>query len=133
MDTAVPKSFHKITYQFKTTPQIRNLETQFNNLRKFSDSFGWTLQTYREYLRIRTELSELCKEAYNENWEDRIKYISDNTKNNKEFWNKIKLLKGKNATHTNYMKDKNGNKFFTDKEKCNLMEQTWNSAGPKPG
>ncbi len=23
------------------------------------------------------------------------------------------------------MKDKDGNKFFTDKEKCNFMEQTW--------
>ncbi len=23
------------------------------------------------------------------------------------------------------MKDKDGNKFYTDKEKCQLMEQTW--------
>ncbi len=84
-----------------------------------------TLQTYREYLRIRTELRELCHEAYNKNWEDQIEYISDNTKNSREFWNKMKLLKGKNAAHTNYMKDKDGNKFFTDKEKYYLMEQTW--------
>ena len=37
----------------------------------------------------------------------------------------MKILKGKNTTHTNYMKDENGNKFYTDNEKCNLMEKTW--------
>ncbi len=47
------------------------------------------------------------------------------SKNTKEFWNKINVLKGKNIIHTNYMKDKDGNKYYTDKEKCILMERTW--------
>ena len=67
---------------------------------------------------------ERCKEANNKNWEDKISYISDNSKNSKEFWSKIKTLKDKNTVNTNYMKDEVGNKHYTDKEKCSLMEKT---------
>ena len=45
--------------------------------------------------------------------------------NSKKFWNNFKVLKGKNIIHTNYMKDPEGNKYFTDKKKCGLMERTW--------
>ncbi len=81
---------------------------------------------YREYQRIKSELRDRCKEAYNRNWEERIKDISDNSKNSKDFWNKIKILKGKKMSHVNnYLKDNNGNKYHSDQEKCNLMEKTW--------
>ncbi len=83
------------------------------------------MQSYREYQRIKTELKERCKEAYNKNWEDKISYISENSKNSNDFWNQIKILKGKNTTHVNYMKDQDGNNYNTDKEKCTLMEKTW--------
>ncbi len=85
MDTAIPKTTHQFIYQLKSTPEIRNLESQFRNLKEFADFFGWTLQTYREYLRKRTELREVCKEAYHKNWEDKINYISENSKNSKKF------------------------------------------------
>ncbi len=91
-------------------------------MKEFIEFFGWTLQTYREYSKRKTELRELCKESYNKNWEDKINYIPENTINSKQLWDKIKLLKGKKTIYTNYMKDKDGNKYFTDKEKCNLME-----------
>ncbi len=83
------------------------------------------MQTYREYLRIKTELKERCKEAYSKNWENKINQLSSNSKNSKQFWNKIKVLKEKKESHTNYMKDTEGNKYFSNKEKCNLMEKTW--------
>ncbi len=70
-------------------------------------------------------MREKCKEAFIKNWENEINFISDNSKNSKEFWRKIKLLKGKKAVHTNYMKDNDGNKHFSDREKCNVMEKTW--------
>ncbi len=73
-DTAIPKSTHQYIYQLKTTPEIRNLEIQFKNLSLFATHFSWTFYTYREYLRIKTELREKCKKAYNKNWEDKIKY-----------------------------------------------------------
>jgi len=125
MDVAIPKSSYQYTYQLKTTPEIKYLENQHKSLMEFAEHFGWTMQTYREHQRIKTKLRERCKEAYNKNWEDKINYISDNSKNSKDFWNKIKILKGKNTTNIKYMKDKDGNKYFTDKEKCNLMEKTW--------
>ena len=74
---------------------------------------------------MKTELRERCKEAYSKNWEDKINKISENSKNSKQFWNKIKILKGKKTIYTNYMKDTEGKKYFSDKEKCNLMEKTW--------
>lgn len=125
MDVAIPKSNYQYIYQLKTTPEVKHLENQYKIIREFASHFGWTLQTYRECQRIKLELRERCKEAYNKNWEEKINYISENSKNSKEFWNKIKILKGKTTTHTNYMKDDDGKKYFTDKEKCNLMENTW--------
>ncbi len=125
MDIAIPKSSYQHIYQLKTTPEIKNLETQFKYLKEFATHFGWTPATYREYLRIKTELREKCKEAYNKNWEEKINDISINCKNSKQFWNKIKILKGKKTTYTNYMKDSEGRKYYSDKEKCNLMENTW--------
>ena len=125
MDAAIPKSSYQYTYQLKTTPEIKNLESQHKTLMEFAEHFGWTLQTYREHQRIKAELKERCKEACNKNWEDKINYISKNCKNSKDFWSKIKILKGKTTTNINYMKDKDGNKYFTDKEKCDLMEKTW--------
>jgi len=125
MDIAIPKSTHQYIYQLKITPEIKDLESHFNNLKQYATLHGWTLQRYREYLRIKTELKERCKEAYNKNWEDKINYISENCKNSKQFWNKIKILKGKKTVYTNYMKDTEGKKYFSDKEKCNLLEKTW--------
>ncbi len=125
MDAAIPKSTHQYIYQLKTTPEIRDLETQFKNLKRYSTLYGWTQQTYREYLRIKVELRERCKAAYNKNWEDKINHISENSKNSKQFWNKINVLKGKMTVHTNYMKDVEGNKYFSDIEKYNVMEKTW--------
>ena len=90
MDIAIPKSNYQYIYQIKTTPEIKNLENQYKTLKEFAAYFGWTIQTYREHQRIKTELMERCKEAYNKNWEDKISYISDNSKNSKEFWSKIK-------------------------------------------
>ncbi len=125
MNAAIPTSTHKITYQLNRTQEIKDLETQFKNLKEFADYFGWTMQTYREYQRIKTELRERCKQAYNKSWEDKINEVSINSKNSKQFWNKIKVLKGKQTTHTNYMKDTEGKKYYSDKEKCNLMEKSW--------
>ncbi len=125
METSIPKSTHKYIYQLNITPEIKQLETQFKNLQHDATLYGWTLPKYRDYLRIKTELKERCKEAYNKNWEDQIKFLSDNSKNSKQFWNKIKILKGKKNNHTNYMKDTEGKKYYSDQEKCQLMEETW--------
>lgn len=116
MDSAIPKSSYQYLYQLKTTPEIKNLETQFKNLNQYATLYGWTHQSYRDYLRIKTELRERCKEAYNKNWEDKINQICESSKNSKQFWNKIKVLKGKKTIYTNYMKDKDGNKYYSDKE-----------------
>ncbi len=89
LDIAIPKATHQYIYQLKTTPEIKDLETQFKNLKQYATLHGWILQIYREYLGIKTELRERCKEAYNKNWKDKINHISENSKNNKQLWNKI--------------------------------------------
>lgn len=112
MDSAIPKSSFQYTYQLKITDEIKDLENQFKMLREFADHFGWTNQSHSEYMRIKRELREACKESYNKNWEDKINQISENSKNSKQFWSKIKLLKGKNSTYANYMKDTEGKKIL---------------------
>ncbi len=63
MDAAIPKSTYRFTYQLKTTPEIRNLETQFKNLKGFVQFVGWTLQTYREYSRIKPNYVNYVKKS----------------------------------------------------------------------
>ena len=90
-DVAIPKSSYDYKYQLKTTPEIKTLKTPYKTLIEFAQHFGWTFHTYRAHLRIKTELRERCKESHNKNWEDKIKYISDNCNNSEDFWTKIKI------------------------------------------
>ncbi len=85
---------HKPIYQTVTTPYIKQLEIEYNTLRNNAVTHGWTNNTYREHNRIRYELRERCKEAHNHSWEDKINNIIQISNNPKDFWNKIKLLRG---------------------------------------
>ncbi len=90
MYAAIPKSSYQFIDQLKTAPEITELKNLYKALSEFAEHFGWTIQMYREYQRIKSELRDRCKEAYNKNWEERIKDISDNSKNSKDFWNNKK-------------------------------------------
>ncbi len=125
MNKTIPKSSHMPVYQTVTTPHIKQIERDYNTLRNYAATYGWTHNIYREHTRIRQELRELCKEAYSSNWENNINNIIQISKDTKTFWRKIKLLRGNNNTHTNYLVDKEGNKYYTDKQKCRVMEDTW--------
>ncbi len=125
MDRAIPKSSYKISYQMKPNAEIKRLEYQYNLLQKRALTQGWTLQNYSAYIKIRTELRESCKKACNKEWEGKIKEIISNHKNTKTFWSKINRLRGKNITHTNYLEDDDGGKYYTDQEKCHIMEKNW--------
>ncbi len=61
MEVSIPRSFYKYQYQLRKTPEIRNLEVLFKHLKEHAELYGWTLQRYRKYLRIRKELREQCK------------------------------------------------------------------------
>ncbi len=78
MDTATSKVSYILTYQLKTTPVIRDLESQIKTLKDFAIHLGWTMHSYRGYQRIKAELRERCKDSYNKKWEDRINNISEN-------------------------------------------------------
>ncbi len=45
MEAAIPKSNYQYTYQLKVTEETKNLETQFKNLKEFSEHFGWTMES----------------------------------------------------------------------------------------
>ncbi len=61
MNTAIPKASNKYIYlyQLKTTPQIRDLESQFKTLKELATHSGRTTHSYREYHRIKTEVREM--------------------------------------------------------------------------
>ncbi len=52
MNTAIPEVNYKYIYQLKTTPQIRDLESQFKTLKVLATHSGRTTHSYREYHRI---------------------------------------------------------------------------------
>ncbi len=125
MNRIIPKTTYKPIYQTTTTPHIKHLEYEYNTLRNNATLNGWTYDTFREHTRIRHELKTLCKEAHNNRWENNITNLIQISKDTKTFWSKIKLLRGNNSTHTNYLVDQYGNKYYTNREQCNIMEETW--------
>ena len=125
MNSAIPKSTQRPIYQLKITPEIKQLERAFNTLKDNANRFGWTRINYREYHRIRLELKNRCKESYNRNWEDKINKVIEVSKDTKAFWRQINLLKGHTTNHTNYLEDNNGNRYYSNKERCNVMEKSW--------
>ena len=64
MNKSIPKTNFKLSYQTPITPHIKILEAAYNNLSKNADTNGWTLNNYREFVRIRHELREECKREH---------------------------------------------------------------------
>ncbi len=89
------------------------------------DMDGLYIGQYEEYVTIKQELRIKCKDAWRQNWEGNIDDIISISRDSEAFWNKINLSKGKNQIQINYLKDSEGNKYYTHKEKCKLMENTW--------
>ncbi len=125
MNKTIPTKTHKRITNLVITQEIKDLEREFSTLKKVAEVHSWTIHNYINYLRIRDELKEKCKAAHNRNWKNKINNIIEISKDSKAFWNQIKLLKGKNIIHANYMEDEEGNKYYSDKEKCTVMEKTW--------
>ena len=125
MNQTIPKNTHKPLYQTKSTPQIRQLEHEYSTLRANAEINGWTQERYRLHTQIRHQIRELCMEAFNKNWEDNITNTIQVSHDTKAFWRKIKQLKGNSHTHTNYLEDHEGNKYYTEEEQCSIMENTW--------
>ncbi len=71
MNIAIPKSNLKRISQPEITDETRNLERQFIVHKQAAITNGWTYDNYREYIRIRFELREKCKEAQNKYWKER--------------------------------------------------------------
>lgn len=125
MEAAIPKSTYKRVTQLNITPEIIRLQAEFQAIKLEATTNGWTVEKYVEYRRMRMEIREKCKDASNRKWEDNINNLINISKDSKEFWKKIKLLQGKNIQQANYMKDVNGVKYYTEQEKCSLMENVW--------
>ncbi len=104
---------------------MKSLEKEYNMLKNNADINGWRVRNYRDYTRIRHELKEECKDAENRNLEAKNTDITNISKNTIIFWNKINQLRGHNHTYTNYLENEAGVRFYTDKEKCIIMEVMW--------
>ena len=126
MDSSIPKtSCNRILHDLKITPQIRNLQKEYLTLKTVAQIQGWTYNNHRRYIQIRQEIREACKEEFSKNWENQIKEIMKSCKDTKTFWKNINKLRGTGMKHNNYLEDGEGNKYHTDKEKCDLMKTTW--------
>ncbi len=125
MKIAIPRNTHKRIIQFNTTQEIRQLEAEFKTLHTHATVHGWTIQNYQRYRRIRVELKDKCKMASSKNWEDKLEQIVNSSKDIKTFWGKVNQLRGKPVIHANYLKDQHNNRYYSDTEKCTIMERTW--------
>lgn len=127
MMKSIPKTNYNIIYQIKPTSQIKFIQFLLNSLNTCAIQHGWTTANFRVYQDLKNEMKDRCKEEFNKNWEKQIDNIIRDSKDTKVFWNKINRLRGKTTPQNNYLKDDDGREYHTDKEKCNIMQETWSN------
>ena len=123
----IPKTNYNTIYQIKPTSKINFLQLTLNYLKLYVTQNGWTPNNFILFQRLKTEMSEKCKQEFNKNLEKQIHNIIKDNKDTKVFWNNINRLRGRSNPQNNYLIDENGRKYHTDKEKCSLMKDTWSN------
>ena len=120
----VPMKSHKTINKAISNPKIKQLQWILKQYLQQAQRQGWDITKYRIYNRIKSQLLEECKQQHNKNWENLITELKHLYRQPKDFWNKIKQLKG-NKTRTSPYLLHNNTKIYDTKEKETIFRNIW--------
>lgn len=125
MQIAIPTSKNKLQSKSIINNRIKNLQKLFRLIYNNSLINGWTLNSLQAYRRLKTKIIVECRASYEENLEEKIKYLQDNYKQPQLFWEKVKQLKGSANNPPTYILDHDGAKVFENREKEKVFRRIW--------
>ena len=125
MDIAIPRSEYKTLPHPRETKTMKKLQMQYKMINELSSRRGWTIPLRYLYNQIQEKLKEESIKNYQENWHKIIQTVEIKYNKPREFWADIKKLMGGKEEKITYMKNENGDKLYSDKEKEELFRKEW--------
>lgn len=119
----IPKKTRQIMNKPISSPLLKRLQFNFENLKRLAQLYGWSRQYFHRYKRIQTSITIESTRIYSENWENVITHLTRQYADPAEFWAKIKRLKGNNKTVSHL--ERNNIKLTEDKEKEEAFKEIW--------
>lgn len=120
----IPYSSYRTIPHNKPTEYIRQLQTQYCNLRTYIERYGANLDIMRRIKAIQIKLRQECQRISKEKWDELINNL-DTNKNPKDFWISIKKMIGNDKQILTFIKDQNGIPLYTDKEIESAFRREW--------
>ena len=132
--TAIQDAFNKTTPTLykRTIPGVRpdrttkRLQTDYQQLLTDIRTYGPSQEKYRKLNRLQNDISKAYKDIATATWEGLISQLDIETDPQK-FWKTLKRLQGTNKQTAPYLKDRDGQKIYTNEDKERLFREHWDS------
>ena len=124
-DRFIPKVSYRAIPHPKTSPQIRQLETEYTRLRDNIYRLGPTVGRTKRIRELRTEIRQEYRRINRESWNEFVGKI-DKERNKEDFWKSIKRIYGQKETReVKYLKDNDGNDIFKEDKREKIFRGYW--------
>lgn len=124
IDMNIPKTSIKIVRNAITNRKLKMMQLQFQRLYAVARIGGWTRQALLAYRFLRLQITIEAREQQEREWEREIAALTHSYKDPKNFWKKIKTIKGNVNPQPPYIID-NNRKIGNNSEKEEVFREIW--------
>ena len=87
--------------------------------------YGWNIQSYREYRRLKVELISECRASAERKLEARVENLVNKYRDPKKFWAMLKHFKGTANNQSSFILNTNNQRVYDTKEKEKVFREIW--------
>lgn len=121
-----PMTRYKTLLANKQTERVKLLQTRYSNIQQFIRLYGINRQVWAMIHEIQDELKQEYQKLSNDKWNKLIEDLEIDSKDPKVFWRTIhKMMGTERCNTTNYIKDQNGRKLYSDADKEREFRKRW--------
>lgn len=124
MKNNIPQTKYKTLPHLSITDDIRNLQTQFNQLYNYINNNGQDRYLMHRIKQLQGHLQDLYRNQKKEQWNRIIQKI-DESADSKTFWKQINQISGTEKIKVPYVQDTNGNKIYSDIQQERAFRNIW--------
>lgn len=121
----IPTTHHRTLPTPQHSHHTKLVMVQFNNLRAYAETHGWTRQLYRRYRRLHQRLQEELTKDANTQWSDTIIQTTLQYRDPETFWRKIRNLTCQTTPTTHYLLDADNRKHYTSQDQEKIHREVW--------
>ena len=124
MNISMPTIRRETTQKPISSPLLRYIQHQHQQLLQASQTHGWSLQNFLRYRMLKIMLKNETRNIKNDNWKSTLERTALKYNDPKAFWKKIKQLKGSKTQPNQYLQ--NNNMIITrDRDKEESFRLIW--------